>query len=52
MKADDFSSQAFSTNIILFSFLSVSSFCLFQALIFAFLPVGEKWINIGEDIIL
>lgn len=27
------------------SFLSVSSFCLFQVLIFAFLPVGEKWIN-------
>lgn len=37
---------------IYFSFLSVSSFCLFQVLIFAFLPVGEKWINIGEDIIL
>lgn len=50
MKADDFSSQTFSTNI--FSFLSVSSFCLFQVLIFAFLPVGEKWINIGEDITL
>ena len=37
---------------ISFSFLSVSSFCLFQVLIFALLPVGEKWINIREDIIL
>ena len=37
---------------IYFSFLSVFPFCLFQVLIFAFLPVSEKWINIGEDIIL
>jgi len=51
MKADDFSSHTFSTNIFFIS-LCGSSFCLFQVLVFAFLPVSEKWINIGEDIIL